>query len=171
MAVMIRPMKFGEAGYIAYRHCILYEQEHGFGGTFEQYVLDSLTRYITEQPEGEVWIAENDGRIIGSIAIVGKDEETAQLRWFLLEPEYRGTGLGRQLMTTAMDYCKHKKFRRVYLWTYQELKAARHLYKSFGFSLTEQVESNTWKDGVREERWDMGFDSGGFRGTVLLSRL
>jgi len=44
--VTIRTRKPGDAGYIAYRHCILYEKEYGLGGTFEQYVLDSLAKYI-----------------------------------------------------------------------------------------------------------------------------
>ncbi|WP_019552381.1 bifunctional helix-turn-helix transcriptional regulator/GNAT family N-acetyltransferase [Propionispira raffinosivorans] len=154
---IIRTLKPGEAGYIAYRHCVLYEKEYGLGGTFERYVLDSLTKYIDEQPEGEVWVAEHSRQIVGSIAIVRSNESTAQLRWFLIEPEYRGTGLGRQLMTIAMDYCKQKKFSRVYLWTFQDLMAARHLYKSFGFISTEQVESNTWKNILVEERWDIVF--------------
>ena len=71
------------------------------------------------------------------------------------EPEYRGVGLGRQLLATAMEYCKRQKYKQVYLWTIQDLKAARHLYESFGFSVTEQSESDTWKSGVIEERWDM----------------
>ncbi len=152
---IIRTLNPGEAGYIAYRHCVLYEKEYRLGGTFEQYVMDALTKYLNEQPEGEVWVAENIGRIVGSIAAVSTEEGIVQLRWFLIEPEYRGSGLGRQLMKTAMEYCKRKKFRQVYLWTFQDLKAARHLYKSFGFSLTEQAESDTWKSGVVEERWDM----------------
>ena len=96
---VIRTLKPGDAGYIAYRHSVLYETEYGLGGTFERYVLDSLTKYINEQPEGEVWIAEHDGQAVGFIAIVRTDESTAQLRWFLIEPEYRGSGLGRQLVT------------------------------------------------------------------------
>lgn len=154
---IIRTLKPGEAGYIAYRHCVLYEKEYGLGGTFERYVLDSLTKYIDEQPEGEVWVAEHNSQIVGFIAIVRTDESAAQLRWFLIEPKYRGTGLGRQLMTIAMDYCKQKKFSQVYLWTFQDLKAARHLYKSFGFIPTEQVESNTWKRVLVEERWENVF--------------
>ena len=152
---IIRTLKPGEAGYIAYRHCVLYEKEFGLGGIFENYVMDALTQYIAEKPEGEVWVAENNGRIVGSIAIVSTEEGIAQLRWFLIEPEYRGVGLGGQLLATAMEYCKRQKYRQVYLWTFQDLKAARHLYKSFGFSLTEQSESDTWKSGVVEERWDI----------------
>ncbi|MDU2065637.1 MAG: helix-turn-helix domain-containing GNAT family N-acetyltransferase [Sporomusaceae bacterium] len=152
---IIRNMKYGEAGYIAHRHCVLYEKEYGLTGSFEKYVLDSLTKYIDEQPEGEVWVGEDNGQIIGFIAIVSTGENEAQLRWFLLEPEYRGAGLGRQLMKTAIDYCKQKNFRHVFLWTFQELCAARHLYKNFGFTLTEQVASTTWKKDLVEERWDL----------------
>jgi hypothetical protein len=55
--VTIRTQKPGDAGYIAYRHCVLYEKEYGLGGTFEQYVLDSLVKYIEHRSEGEIWVA------------------------------------------------------------------------------------------------------------------
>jgi GNAT superfamily N-acetyltransferase len=156
--VKIRTQKSGDAGYIAYRHCILYEKEYGLCGTFEQYVLDSLVKYIEHRSEGEIWVAEYKGQIIGSIGIVCTDKNTAQLRWFLIEPEFRGIGLGRQLMTIAVDYCKQKKFRRVFLWTMQGLKVAYHLYSSFGFMPVEQLENNTWKRGVVEERWELSIN-------------
>ncbi|MBP1763230.1 MAG: transcriptional regulator, MarR family with acetyltransferase activity [Firmicutes bacterium] len=152
---LMRTLKPGDAGYIAYRHCILYEKEYGLGGVFERYVLDSLTKYIDDKPDGEVWLAEYHGQIVGSIAIISTDPNTAQLRWFLIEPEYRGAGLGRQLMKIAIDYCKQKKFNHVFLWTFQDLGAARHLYKNFGFTLTEQIASDEWKGGLVEERWDI----------------
>ena len=96
----------GDAGYIAYRHCVTYEKEYGLGGTYEQYVLDSPVKYIENRSEGEIWVAEYNGQIVGSIGIVGTDKNTVQLRWFLIEPEFHGMGLGRQLMTKAVDYCK-----------------------------------------------------------------
>jgi GNAT superfamily N-acetyltransferase len=153
--VIIRTQKPGDAGYIAYRHCVIYEKEYGLEGTFEQYVLDSLVKYIERRSEGEIWVAEYNGQIVGSIGIVSTDKSTAQLRWFLVEPEFRGIGLGRQLMTRAVDYCKQKKFSRVFLWTKLGLKVAHHLYSSFGFMPVEQVENNTWKRGVVEERWEL----------------
>jgi GNAT superfamily N-acetyltransferase len=152
--VIIRTQKPGDAGYIAYRHCILYEKECGLNGTFEQYVLDSLVKYIEHRSEGEIWVAEYNGQIVGSIGIVSTGKNTAQLRWFLIEPKFRGIGLGKQLMTIAVDYCKQKKFSRVILWTIQELKVAHNLYSGFGFIPVEQVENNTWKKGVVEERWE-----------------
>lgn len=153
--ITVRTQKPGDIGYIAYMHCILYEKEYGLGGTFEQYVLDSLVRYLEHRSEGEIWVAEFNGQIIGTIGVVGIDKSTVQLRWFLIEPEFRGAGLGRQMMNTALDYCKQKKFSRVFLWTMQGLEVAYHLYSSFGFIPAEQVENNTWKSGVIEERWEL----------------
>lgn len=113
--VVIRTQQPGDAGFIAHRHCILYEKENGLSGSFEQYVLDSLAKYLEHRSEGEIWVAEYNGLIVGSIGIVSTDKSTAQLRWFLIEPEFRGIGLGRQLMTITVDYCKQKKFSRVFL--------------------------------------------------------
>jgi GNAT superfamily N-acetyltransferase len=47
--------------------------------------------------KGNVWVVEQDGLFGGSIAVVETEEKTAQLRWFLLEPEYRGKGFGTVL--------------------------------------------------------------------------
>lgn len=153
--VIIRTQKPGDASFIAYRHCILYEKENGLSGTFEQYVLDSLVKYFEHRSEGEIWVVEYNDQIVGSIGIISTDESTAQLRWLLIEPEFRGIGLGRQLMTIAIDYCKQKNLSRVFLWTIQELKVAHHLYKNFGFLPVEQIENDTWKRGVVEERWEL----------------
>ncbi len=158
-AIAIRDWRMGDAGYIAYRHGVLYEKEYGLDKIFEQYVIAGISKFMENPLAGNIWVAECDGQIVGSIAIVGTDKETAQLRWFLIEPEFRGSGVGRRLMTTAMAYCRDKNFKRVFLWTFQGLDAARHLYKIFGFRPTEQVENNTWKDKLVEERWDIILNS------------
>jgi GNAT superfamily N-acetyltransferase len=153
--VVIRTGKPGDLGYIAYRHAVLYEKEYNLDPVFETYVLDSLLKYAKSSQEGTIWVAESNGQIAGFIAIVGIDGETAQLRWFLIEPEFRGIGLGRRLMTIAMDYCCDKKYKKVFLWTFHGLDTACHLYKTHGFVLTEQVRNDSWNKGVMEERWEL----------------
>lgn len=153
--VVIRTGKPGDLGYIAYRHSVLYTEEYNLDPVFERYVLESLVKYATNRKGGEIWVAEAGGQIIGFIGLVGIDEEIAQLRWFLIEPEFRGIGLGKQLITAALGYCKQRKYKQVFLWTFQGLDAACHLYKSFGFVPTQQVENNIWKQGIIEERWDL----------------
>lgn len=153
--IIIRTHKPGDVGYIAYRHGVLYEKEYGLDPIFERYVFASLADFINNPSVGEIWVAEAYGEIVGFVAIVKSDEENAQLRWFLIEPEYRGRGLGHRLLNEAMLYCKRKKIKHVFLWTFAELAAARHLYSSIGFVRTEEEKNETWKSGLIEERWDL----------------
>jgi len=49
----------------------------------------------------------------------------------------RGQGAGHKLLDMAVDFCKEKRYERVFLWTFSTLLAARHLYESKGFHITE----------------------------------
>lgn len=153
--VNIRNYHAGDAGYIAYRHSVLYEKEYELEPIFEKYVLAGLLKYLENPASGEIWVAESDGKIGGFIAIIGVDENTAQLRWFLIEPEFRGKGLGHKLVSEAIKYCRRKQFAKVFLWTFKGLDAARHLYNCEGFVQTEEVANDTWKKGLIEERWEL----------------
>ena len=156
--ISIRTHRIGDLGYIIYRHAVLYQEEYGLGPVFEDYLLEGFLAFSRSEQPGTIWIAEDGDQIVGSIAIAGIDSETAQLRWFLIEPEYRGGGLGRRLMTVAMDHCRDKGYRKVFLWTFSDLHAARHLYKEYGFQITEEHPNDSWKPGIVEERWDISLE-------------
>ena len=49
-------------------------------------------------------ILECDGNASGCIAITHTEENVAQLRYFFLEPELRGLGVGTNLIKTALDF-------------------------------------------------------------------
>lgn len=153
-AITIREAKPGEPGYIAYRHGVLYTQEYELDPVFDKYVMESLTDYLCNTSAGKIFIAEYCGVIAGFIGVVEKSPTTGQLRWFLVEPEFRGVGLGRKLVSTAMEYCKAKGYKNMYLWTFKGLNAARHLYEEFNFVLTEEVVNNSWKHELIEQRFD-----------------
>ena len=154
MEITIRTRRPGDAGYIVYRHAILYEREYGLDKVFEKYVLAGLLDFLDKPEGGEIWLVECAGKIAGFIAIVRNSPTTAQLRWFLLEPEFRGTGLGRRLMETVMEFCRQQNYQEVFLWTFKGLDAARHLYEQYGFLLTEEKPNNTWKHELLEQRWE-----------------
>ncbi|CVK20945.1 bifunctional helix-turn-helix transcriptional regulator/GNAT family N-acetyltransferase [Sporomusa sphaeroides] len=153
-SVSIRDFQPGDIGYIVYRHGVLYAQEYQLDSVFEKYVLESLFKFLDKPSAGKILIAECCGTIVGFIGIVEISPTTAQLRWFLIEPEFRGAGLGRILVTKAMEYCNSKNYNHVFLWTFKGLEAARHLYEDFGFTLTEEKENNTWKNRLIEQRFD-----------------
>ena len=153
--ILIRTRRPGDAGYIVYRHGVLYEREYELDQVFEKYVLAGLLAFLENPAGGEIWVVEAGDRIAGFIALVRINPQTAQLRWFLIEPEFRGLGLGQRLMDTLMEFCRQQNYQHIFLWTFQGLDAARHLYEQYGFRLTEEKPNNTWKNQLTEQRWDL----------------
>ncbi len=156
-------LQSGDIGYVTYLHGILYAQEYGFDYTFDGYVGEAMGQFAKSyRPEKDrLWVVEMDGHIVGSIAIVGQENgrsgEIAQLRWFLLAPEARGQKLGRKLVETAVQFCYDTEYKSIFLWTLSNLHAAKHLYLTMGFQLTDEVTHQLWGHELTEERYDLIF--------------
>ena len=151
-------IKAGDIGYITYLHGTLYAAEYGLDHTFEGYVAAGLGQFAnTYNSEHDYFaVAELDGTIVGSVAIVGQPDQTAQLRWFLVDPDARGQGLGKRLLRDAVDFCRQRNYKSVFLWTISELKTATHLYRDAGFQLTEQNTHEIWGAVRTEEKYELG---------------
>ena len=148
----------GAIGKVVELHATYYAQEWGFGLFFEAMVATELASFLSrfDERHDRFWIAVHGQRIVGSITIDGSEVAMrgAHLRWFILDPEYQGKGVGNQLMGEAMRFCEEKNFQRVHLSTFVGLDSARHLYEKWGFKLVEEHESNTWGVGVREQKFE-----------------
>lgn len=146
----------GDIGYVIYLHGYLYRQEYNYGIPFETYVAEGLTEFYNNYNEKKdrVWICEHLQNIVGFLLLMHRDESTAQLRYFIVKPEYRGIGLGKKLMSLYMDYLRECGYKTSYLWTTSELHAAASLYTRFGFKLTEEKESSEFGKKVVEQRYD-----------------
>lgn len=147
----------GDLGYVIYRHGKLYAKEYNYGVEFETYVGAGIYEfYKSYNPEiDRVWICEHDEKIIGFILLMHRENNVAQLRYFYLEPEYRGIGLGKKLMQLYMDFLKEKGYQSSYLWTTHELVSAASLYKRNGFELTEEKQSTDFGKSLKEQRYDL----------------
>ena len=157
-AVTLRSeLRAGDIGQVVQRHGLIYAVEHGWDHRFEAYVAGPLSEFaLHHDAERErIWLAEIGGRTVGSIAIVSGEADAAQLRWFLVEPDCRGMGVGRLLLDEALAFCRTSGRRRVYLWTAAGLDAAARLYRRAGFTLTESVATGRWAEGLVEERYDL----------------
>jgi GNAT superfamily N-acetyltransferase len=148
----------GAIGRVVELHGTYYAQQWGFGLFFEAMIATELASFLSRYDESHdtFWIAVDDQRIVGSITIDGSEAAVkgAHLRWFILDPEYLGKGIGNQLMGEAMRFCEEKNFQRVHLSTFTGLDSARHLYEKWRFKLVEEYESNTWGVRVREQTFD-----------------
>jgi len=154
--VTIRTFQPGDAGFVAQLHGTLYAETYQFGPIFEYYVMKGLTEFLLDHDRGELWIAEVDGKPVGSIAIAKATETDAQLRWFIIDEQYQGLGIGKKLIETALQFCKAQHYQHVFLWTVNILGAARHLYSRYDFRRTEEKSNQEWtKTPIVEERWDL----------------
>ncbi len=151
----------GAIGRIAELHGTYYHKHWGFGLFFESKVATELSEFLRRFNEARdgFWAASVGEKIVGAIAIDGinHDSQGAHLRWFIVAPENQGQGIGKTLLQKAVDFCRIKKFHRVYLWTFAGLDPARHLYEKFGFKICEEFEGNQWGKTVTEQRFELIF--------------
>jgi len=156
-AIVLRhALRPGDVGAIVSMHGLLYAREYDFDSTFEAYVASPLAEFVLRgSPRERLWLAERDGMVVGSIAIVGESEQVGQLRWFLVAPEARGTGLGKRLIQEAIAFSRDARYKCVILWTISALHAAAHLYRSAGFERVESVPGRRWGVNVVEEKYQL----------------
>lgn len=147
----------GDLSYVIYQQTLLYQNEHQFGFEFETYGLAGMFEfYENYNPElDRIWICEHKRKIIGSLLLMHRENGSSQLRFFYIDREYRGVGLGKKLMELYMDFMKEKNYRSSYLWTFQGLDSAISLYTRYGFELTEEAITRTFGKEVNEQRYDI----------------
>jgi GNAT superfamily N-acetyltransferase len=139
--VVVRPLgQPGDLGWVIMAHGEQYASEFGWNTDLEAYIAQIVTDYAaTHDPTREqAWIAEVDGRRVGCVSCVRKDNATAQLRILLVTNEGRGRGLGGRLVQQCIDFARAAGYKQMVLWTNDALAAARNLYLEAGFQLTEE---------------------------------
>jgi peptidyl-dipeptidase Dcp len=136
-------------------HGALYEKEYHYGVEFEAYVAEGMAEFYRhyDGARDRVWIAEYDQRMIGFVLIMHRGE-AAQLRYFIVDPAFRGIGLGKKLVQLAMDFVRERGYRSCYLWTTSDLPTAIGIYGKHGFVLTEEKPSNAFARPVIEQRFE-----------------
>lgn len=147
----------GDLGYVIYLHGLLYGKEYGYGVQFETYVALGIHEFYEnyDPTRDRAWICEHDGKIIGFLLLMHREKASAQLRYFLVSPEYRGIGLGKHLMRLFVGFLSDHEYERAYLWTTHELTAAASLYRRNGFVVTTERPSTTFGKALREQRYDL----------------
>ena len=153
--VVLRSLQIGDIGWVVHRQGILYAQEYGWDGTFEALVADIAAQFVKNwDPEKEnAWIAECEGRVVGSVFVVKVSDHEAKLRLLYVEPEMRGTGLGRRLTQECMAFAKARGYQKLSLWTNDILHAARRIYQTSGFVLLSEETHHSFGHDLVGQYW------------------
>ena len=147
----------GDMGWVVYRHGVLYALEYNWYMTFEALVAEIVANFIRDHDASNerCWIAERDGEKVGSVFLVKKSDQVAQLRLLLVEPEARGLGIGSRLVNECIQFAKRAGYDKIILWTNSVLRDARRLYERTGFSLVEVELHTSFGHDLVGEIWEI----------------
>lgn len=99
-------------------------------------LLDVKNYYLKKK--GNFWVAIEDEKLIGTIALIDIDNAQGALRKMFVHKDYRGKekGVGQTLLNTLVDWCRQKGIYEIYLGTVEQLHAAKRFYLKNGFKQT-----------------------------------
>ncbi|MDP1699621.1 MAG: helix-turn-helix domain-containing GNAT family N-acetyltransferase [Aestuariivirga sp.] len=154
---ILRRDRVGDLGLVASRQGLIYEQEYGWDKTYEALVAKILTEFVgrDDTVNERAWIAESHGTILGSVYLMKEDAETARLRLLYVEPQARGLGLGKKLVSECTAFAREAGYKRIVLWTQSTLTAARKLYVNEGYKLMKEEPHHSFGKDLVGETWEL----------------
>jgi len=154
---VLRPPRPGDLGWVVQSHGEVYAREYGWDVRFEGLVagvIGDLVRNFDPARE-RCWIAERHGENVGSIFLVRGTDEVAKLRLLLVDPAARGLGIGGRLVRECVAFARQVGYRKVSLWTQEELVAARRIYAAEGFRLVHSEVHDSFGVPLTAETWEL----------------
>lgn len=100
-------------------------------------------------------VADIGGKVVGYIAIMDLDRKTSKIVSFAVKREFRGKGIGKRLLSKAIERCREKGRSRMLLEVRVSNYVAQNLYKKMGFRVVEVI-PNYYHDG--EDAYLMALD-------------
>ncbi len=107
----------------------------------EYFVVEPIDQYVLENPEeailtpgGKILFAEQEGRIIGTVALKYLSPGIYELTKMAVDKEMRGLGAGKQLCKAAIDAAKDLGAEKLILYSQTGLSNAIGIYRKMGFT-------------------------------------
>ena len=88
-------------------------------------------------PAGRLWLALVEGQAAGCAALRRLDGDTCEFKRLFVRSQYRGLGLGRQLLARVIAEAKAAGYRQLVCDTMPVMADALAMYRRAGFERTE----------------------------------
>jgi GNAT superfamily N-acetyltransferase len=92
---------------------------------------------IHAPPEGEVLVAERDGRIVGCVMMQRLEDGVCEMKRLFVPHGARGQGIGRRLCERLMEIAVERGYKVMRLDTGIHHNEAVPLYRSLGFEMRD----------------------------------
>ncbi|MGO4335933.1 GNAT family N-acetyltransferase [Labrys sp. KB_33_2] len=156
--VILRKPRPGDLGWVIHRQTQLYHQEYDWDWTYEGLVATILGDFVAnfDPAREDAWIAELDGRIVGSIFLMKSDSAPiGKLRLLYVDPSARGHGLGKRLVRACIERARALGYASLTLWTNDILIAARNIYQAEGFQLAAENRHHSFGKDLVGQTWTL----------------
>lgn len=118
----------------------------------EDFYVQHLRDAATRDREAELWVAEVDGVVVGTVTIAPEGSPWRELgrpgegefRMLAVAPEAQGRGVGEALVRHTVDRFRDAGHTRVVLCSLQDMTAAHRIYRRLGFERATELD---WSPG------------------------
>lgn len=99
------------------------------------------------QKENEIYyVVEKHGEVLGGggiKALQDFESDVCEIQKMYFSPKIRGLGIGKLIFEKCFNAAKEMGYRQCYLESASQLKAAIHIYESYGFQHLDKPLGNT----------------------------
>jgi ribosomal protein S18 acetylase RimI-like enzyme len=129
--VKVVPYEAAYADYF-YDFNIAWLEKYFYVEPFDKEVLSQAEKYILD-PGGYIFFAVEGDKVMGTVALLIRDNNAFELTKMAVSPEFQGKKVGQILMQYCIDFAKEKRFKKLFLYSNRTLENAIHIYRKFGF--------------------------------------
>jgi len=142
---MLRLYKEGDAEGVKNLILSILTKEYPFDrSVYSDSDLDRIGEVYGKENEC-FFVIEDGGAIVGTVGVKEDTTDEALLRRLFVDSRHRKKGYGTALLKKALDFCREKKFARVYFRCTDRMLDAMNLCKKEGFVETEALEVSGFK--------------------------
>ena len=98
----------------------------------DEEVLGNPEKYIIA-PGGNIFFAKNQGKIVGTVALMKMEDGVFELTKMAVSPKVRGKNIGQKLMAHTIEYARQQEWDKLIIYSNRRLENAIYIYKKFGF--------------------------------------
>ena len=117
---------------------------------YDEQVLRNCKSEIIDKG-GYIFFALNNSQVVGTMALILKENGIYELNKMAVKKDLRGNGIGHQLIQYIIDYSIDKNFKSIILYSNTVLKNSIHLYKKFGFNEIDNPDAPYKRSDIKME--------------------
>ena len=152
---LLRAHRAGDVSGAAHRAIASALEEFELNGAYEAELLRTASTFLDRyDPSRDCsWMAEREGRVIGSVLVQGIGAHDARLSMLHVESRARGAGIGRRLIAEAIAFATRAGCVTLELELLDVMKTARFLVHTAGFRHVSETTDDAFGRRIARQLW------------------